>query len=425
VAAPKSMLCWSKLGVISVLVLVVVATCISAPLLASTPPRAGGTITVAFANTLQPPSPTLAWSFADWMVIRQVHSGLYRVGRGGLEADLADGLPRKVSPGRFQVRLHPVASFHNGLQVTSEYVLSMWRRAGLPNVRLVALDNRVLEFTGKISLTAERLAQYLAATTRVITYTEPHIGAGPFIYESSKHEVRLRAHLKHHLGRPWVDKVVVQHGLGVDDVREAFRYRRADIVFEDISNISKAVRLKGPIRETLGLVALASTSSSERRHVMSRAPRVQLLQKISGATRVAYSSTPFQRTRNLANHEISKNEPVRWYVGTTPDLKPLVHDLSATFSSASKPWQLDSVENDMMSLALREGGHRTWSAVLTWWYHPVDHRGAADELLKRRLRSKMWIPLVHRARVVMFRGSLRNVRWDDSGLVDFAAIWRR
>ena len=396
------------------------------------PPQVGGSLRVAVADKLATPAPETAWSFSDWILVRQVHAGLYREVDGEFTPDLAQSVPQPIGSGRFRIQLRQNAVFHDGRRVSSSDVTRMWRRARAKGITLREVDNTTIELSGRAALKSEAVVRIFAEPLRVITGERPYIGAGPFAFRSQPSEVVLNAHLNHHLGRPWLDQLIIRHGLGIEGVVRAFRYDRADLIFQPLQGNDTGNRrdssvrtATGPVREVLGLFVLPGTDKEERRIVMTDAPRRRIGEVVPGGGRAAYRPSPHDDSTGHRTRTQQQRSSFRWYIGTASATKPLVLELSAVFSSLSTPWAVQIAVARTLRDVVRGIRRSPWSAALFWWYHATGTRAASAEQLKRAGAGITWVPLVERSRIATYRSSLSKVQWDSAGLVDFGSVWRQ
>lgn len=430
--------------------LVVCVSLWAGPVEALRRPDFGGVLRIATVEPLHSASPVRATTFSEWLAIGLAHEGLYGLDASGAPQPnlLVEPCKRRSAGRAWRCTLRPGVRFHDGsLLRAADVKSSLARRTGPARawvrsfIRVAIRDDRSFELTLARPADAREFGLLMAGPAMAIWRERgaAGIGLGPFRvtrWHPEQGAVDLEAHAQYHGGRPYLDGVKLRVVERQDDAIEAFHYGKADLVFVDSERYEGAVRVKGPMRETVGLLVRkksATWPSSRRKIVAGKVPRSILTARVSGQTRAATRLIPHANPPSWSD-VLSLTDPVdfRWFIGTALEWEQAARTVASSLGGAAAPWPIQPLDRWTLHRAVDSGTGR-WDALLISWYHTDPSGRAALRTLASLallpsvadLRTDVgWVPMVDRARVCVYKEGWQGIRWSDTGLLHLADAWR-
>lgn len=285
-----------------------IAACSS--VMATLPPKFGGTLTVSIPDRISKVNPHVATSDYEFNVISCIFETLVEPQPGGgLSPMLLETLPVASDDGlKYYLKLKEGVVFHDGNALDSADVAHSIKKliknkkspytwiydgvAGAEDYRsgrsgtvegIKITDPMRLEIT--LLKPDKNFISYLAYPAAVIVATsendfEPPVGTGPFVYydRTSKGEIVLDAYGNYRNGRPYLDRVEFRPVRDDKDIMISFWRGELDILFEPVGGFEET--------DYKGLSTGEVTSPMKRMYFMDVNP-----EKVGGAAiRAAVSS---------------------------------------------------------------------------------------------------------------------------------------
>jgi hypothetical protein len=413
-------------------------------------PDHGGLLRIGLSEPIVTADPAAARSFGDWLVIANVHRGLYQHTGDSVAPSLLAG-PLRAKDGLYVGDIRADARFHDGTPVTAADVVGSFERLRHSPWR-TASEELTVQATGSRGLaircsdSIERLAERLASPALVVHKRAGRIGAGPFRLRhlaAAGDSASLVVDKRHFAGRPPLDRIELTSQMQDSDLIESFHYGRLDVVFVDSPRYRKVKRLSGPVTETIGLLVFdrpASHDARVRQWVAANAPRRAVSLRTRGSSRESVALVPHREGADVSLPRPSGGTGTRWFLGAPRWLESELQSLSAGLGAAGTPWPAQIIDPVGYRRVLLQPEGR-WDAIVASWLHvDTTARSALQTLATfasagriqqsadaaRDLRTTWrWIPIVDRGRIAIFRPKLVRLSWTRSGTLDLVGAWIR
>ena len=433
--------------------------------------RYGGTLRIGVSNAPQSSLPADALSREDWLLVGAVHEQLYRLDpQGAPVINLLAKRPNRTKNKRiWNCLLRSDIRFHSGKSMRAKDVqksvtkLRKTRFAWIPLFLKVKPTGRfTFRLTLKQTLSDRELGLLLASPALSILPSKASatIGAGPFqVRQWDRHlgTVVLERFEQHHRGAPYLESVRLETARDALEAAEWFRHARVDVVFDDShepldalpdSLFSRAIRLPGPIRESLGIIVNRHRPQiplTDRQQVMDSAERTVTRDSIAGKTLTSTRLVPKDVAQTKSNKSSSppKKKMTPWRLGCPTALKKACKAVAYGIPAALTPrnesvtqWPTVSLNRNATLAASQHPERAGWDAVMMSVIH-VDPwpLGALHTLATMALgqptadprgqlrTSRSWIPLAERRLFLVHAPMVKNLRWSTATLLDMGGVW--
>jgi hypothetical protein len=302
-------------------------------------------------------------------------------------------------------------------------------------LEVTVIDNRRFVIDLAHPFSRSELGRLLAspALSIVPKRNARRVGAGPFrVLQHSGDTIRLKAYNDHHAGRPYLDNIDL---IVFDDVVAAFTYGKVDMVFEPSPRYKGAKTVKGPFRETLGILfhhRHQAAARGARAALWRDIPRNEIKARVPGVTRIASGLVPGGRSFKPGGVP-SDGKGVSGVLACRDLQRQIAREVAS--SVRAKGHQLTVFP--MSKKLFHDDRKSRWDAKLFYWSHGdlwapgalktlaamagLDPSGKAELELESTL---LWVPIVDRALVAVHSRKIRGLRWRLDGSMTLADAWR-
>jgi len=433
--------------------------------------RYGGTLRIGVANAPHSSTHTDALSREDWLLVGAVHEQLYRLDTQGTPViNLLEKQPKRTQHKRtWNCRLRSDIRFHSGKPMRAKDVqksvakLRNTRFAWIPLFLKVKPTGKLtFRITLKQTLSERELGLLLASPALSILPSKAiaTTGAGPFqVRRWDRHQgtVVLERFEQHHRGAPYLESVRIETARDALEAAEWFRHARVDVVFDDSrepldalpdSQFFRAIRLPGPIRESLGIIVNRHRPQirlADRQQVMDAAERTVARDSIAGKTVTSTHIVPrdVAHTKSSPPSSTPRGKMTPWRLGCPSGLKKackvVAYGIAASLTSSDESvsrWPTIPLNRNATLMASQHPKRAGWDAILMSIIH-VDPwpPGALHTLAtmafgqptanpkRQLLKTRSWIPLVERRLFLVHAPMIKNLRWSTAALLDMGGVW--
>lgn len=433
--------------------------------------RYGGTLRIGVVNAPHSSTPAGALSREDWLLVGAVHEQLYRLDPQGTPViNLLAKRPKRTKHKRiWSCLLRSDVRFHSGKPMRAKDVqqsltkLENTRFAWIPLfLRVKPTGKLTFRLTLKQTLSEHELGLLLASPALSILPSKASAttGAGPFLVRQwDRHQgtLILERFEQHHRGAPYLESVRLETARDALEAAEWFRHARVDVVFDDSyepldalpdSLFSRAIRLPGPIRESLGIIVNRHRPQirlADKQQVMDAAERTVARDSVAGKTLTSTRLVPMDVARTKSNKPSAtpRKEITPWRLGCPSALmkacKVVAYGIPASLTSNNESvtqWPTIPLNRHATLMASQHPERAGWDAIMMSIIH-VDPwpPGALHTLAtiafgqptadpkRQLLTTRSWIPLVERRLFLVHAPTVKNLRWSTAALLDMGGVW--